>query len=95
VGGADADGPVGTIVRADRRGEGIGTALMAHLRRWAIRAGTRQLWVATGVPAIAFYRSCGWTITETVQRDNGQHSTILTTPTQAEIAPQSITDILN
>jgi GNAT superfamily N-acetyltransferase len=30
---------VGTIVHADRRGHGIGTALMTHLRQWATRAG--------------------------------------------------------
>lgn len=77
---------VGTIVRADRRGEGIGTALMAHLQRWATAAGIRQLWVATGGPATPFYRTCGWTITETLLRDNVQQATILTTSMQAEIA---------
>jgi GNAT superfamily N-acetyltransferase len=75
---------VGTIVRADRRGNGIGTALMAHLQRWATAAGIRQLWVATGGAATPFYRTCGWTITETLHRDDGQHATILTTPPHAQ-----------
>jgi GNAT superfamily N-acetyltransferase len=69
---------VGTIVRADRRGHGIGRVLMSHLRHWASRAGTTQLWVATGGPAIHFYQACGFTVTETLDRDNGEQATILT-----------------
>jgi len=68
---------VGTIVRADRRGEGVGTALMNHLRQWATTAGITQLWVATGRPAIDFYRACGFAITEVLDRNNGEQTTIL------------------
>lgn len=68
---------VGTIVRADRRGERVGTALMNHLRQWATTAGITQLWVATGRPAIDFYRTCGFAITEVLDRDNGEQTTIL------------------
>jgi GNAT superfamily N-acetyltransferase len=34
---------VGTIVRADRRGQGIGSALMAWLTQWATGAGIDRL----------------------------------------------------
>lgn len=39
---------VGTIVRADRRGEGIGQALMARLEAWANAVGIERLWVLGG-----------------------------------------------
>jgi GNAT superfamily N-acetyltransferase len=68
---------VGTVVRADRRGEGVGRALMNHLRQWATTAGITQLWVATGRPAIDFYRACGFAITEVLDRGNGEPTTIL------------------
>jgi GNAT superfamily N-acetyltransferase len=69
---------VGTIVRADRRGQGIGQALMARLELWAAHAGITQAWVATGGPAIEFYRNCGWTIVEFVTVHDGEQATILT-----------------
>ena len=34
---------VGTIVRADRRGQGVGQALMAHLEAWAVAAGIERV----------------------------------------------------
>jgi hypothetical protein len=51
---------------------------MARLHQWAATAGIPQLWVATGGPAISFYRQCGWTVTEVLDRDNGERATILT-----------------
>lgn len=69
---------VGTIVRADRRGQGIGSALMTRLMRWATEAGLSQLWVATGGPAIDFYRRCGFTLSEVVHLSNGDRPALLT-----------------
>jgi GNAT superfamily N-acetyltransferase len=69
---------VGTIVRADRRGQGIGTAQMSGLARQAARLGVDQLWVATGGRAIDFYRRCGFSVTEVVQVASGDQPTVLT-----------------
>ena len=69
---------VGTVVRADRRGQGVGTALMSRLTRWAAEAGIDQLYVATGGRAVDFYRRCGFTVAEVVQLPNGDEPTILT-----------------
>jgi GNAT superfamily N-acetyltransferase len=49
---------MGMIVRTDRRGEGVGRALMAELEAWAAADGVAQVWVATG-QAAGFYRRCG------------------------------------
>jgi len=69
---------VGTIVRADHRGRGVGAALMARLSRWAADAGTDRLWVATGGPAVGFYRRCGFTVAEVALLSNGDRPTVLT-----------------
>jgi GNAT superfamily N-acetyltransferase len=77
---ADRGSPwvVGTIVRGDRRGQGVGRALMSHLIRWGLSAGIDQIWVATGGPAIGFYRACGFEIVEEVRLADGAESTVLT-----------------
>jgi GNAT superfamily N-acetyltransferase len=64
VGLAPFDPPeiVGTIVRPDRRGQGIGQRLLAELARWAAAAGHPRLWVATGGRAVVFYQRCGMEI---------------------------------
>lgn len=62
---------VGMIVRADRRGQGVGTALMSRLTLWAAEAGIHRLWVTAAGRALDFYRRCGFTVTETVQLTNG------------------------
>jgi GNAT superfamily N-acetyltransferase len=72
---------VGMIVRPGHRGHGTGGALMTHLAGWAGRSGYARLWVATGGPAVAFYRRCGWTVHEVFRRDSGEQVTILGTPT--------------
>jgi GNAT superfamily N-acetyltransferase len=51
---------VGTIVQPDRRGQGIGHALMSCLEAWAANIGIDHVWVAAGDPAVAFYQQCGW-----------------------------------
>jgi GNAT superfamily N-acetyltransferase len=73
----DDRGPwvVGTVVRADCRGQGVGTT---RLTRWAIGAGVGQLWVATSGRAIDFYRRCGFVVTEVVRLPGGDQPTILT-----------------
>jgi GNAT superfamily N-acetyltransferase len=68
---------VGTIVRADRRGAGIGAALMARLSLWATDASIDRLWVATGGRAVDFYRACGFAVAEVVRLTNGDRPTIL------------------
>lgn len=68
----------GMIVRSDHRGMGIGRLLMAHLEAWAKIHGYTQVWVATGGPAIGFYRQCGWELSETVARTSGEPATVLT-----------------
>jgi GNAT superfamily N-acetyltransferase len=86
---------VGTIVRADHRGLGIGTALMTHLKRWAIRAGITEAWVATGGPAVDFYLRCGYAVTDVIMNDHGEPTTILTTrltPEEPTRSPPRTTD---
>jgi GNAT superfamily N-acetyltransferase len=50
---------VGTIVRRELRGHGIGQALMVRLESWAATNGFPEAWIATE-QAEAFYRRCGW-----------------------------------
>ena len=69
---------IGMIVRADRRGTGIGGLLVARLEAWAATHGYRQAWVATGGRAVDFYRKCGWEPSETFERASGEVTTVLT-----------------
>ncbi|MGH2584142.1 MAG: GNAT family N-acetyltransferase [Dehalococcoidia bacterium] len=69
---------VGMIVQADRRGQGVGGLLMAHLEAWAGSQGYEQAWVATGGRAVAFYQKCGWELSEVVDRPAGETATVLT-----------------
>jgi GNAT superfamily N-acetyltransferase len=69
---------LGMIVRPDRRGLGIGRLLLTQLETWAGSRGYRQVWVATGDPAIGFYQKCGWTLHETVGRPAGETALVLT-----------------
>src|SRR5262245_22884520 len=39
---------VGVVVRTDRRGQGVGTALIAGVVGWARENGIPHLWVSTG-----------------------------------------------
>lgn len=68
---------MGTIVRVDLRGRGVGRALMAALEDWAAAHGFAQAWVATG-QAAGFYRRCGWQPVETMRLRTGQQMTVLT-----------------
>jgi GNAT superfamily N-acetyltransferase len=49
----------GMIVRGDRRGLGVGSALMRHAESWALQHGVDEMWVGTGT-AERFYQRCGW-----------------------------------
>jgi GNAT superfamily N-acetyltransferase len=69
---------LGMIVRPDRRGLGIGRLLLAHLEAWAEIHGFKQVWVANEGPAISFYRTCGWDLSETVERVSGESVSVLT-----------------
>ncbi|WP_426563477.1 GNAT family N-acetyltransferase [Angustibacter sp. McL0619] len=69
----------GMIVRRDRRGEGIGRALMRHLERWAAERGIAEAWVGTDL-ALEFYQHCGWTLQETFTTSDGQEMSVLHKP---------------
>jgi GNAT superfamily N-acetyltransferase len=69
---------VGTIVCPDRRGEGIGHALLSRLDAWAAGMGIDQMWVATGGRAVRFYQQCGWEWVEDLLTQQGEMATILT-----------------
>ena len=66
----------GMIVRRDRRGHGVGRALMQHLERWAAEQRIAEAWVGTDL-ARGFYQRCGWTLQETFTRSTGQHMDVL------------------
>lgn len=68
---------VGMIVHPDHRGRGIGRALMTRAERYAVATGAAHLWVATGGPAIDFYRRCGWQVAQRLARPGGDVPTIL------------------
>lgn len=68
---------VGMVVRADRRGTGIGRALLDSLDAWAASAGITQVWVVTGPPAVGFYRRCGYQPIKEVDLGGGPE-TVLT-----------------
>jgi GNAT superfamily N-acetyltransferase len=71
---------VGMIVRADRRGEGIGQALLAQLEAWAGQVGIEQLWVCTETEGrtVSFYLRCGYERVEDVTSQTRGLVTILT-----------------
>ncbi len=66
----------GMIVRRDRRGEGVGRALMQHLERWAAEHAIAEAWVGTDL-ALGFYQRCGWTLQETFTTNAGEHMDVL------------------
>jgi GNAT superfamily N-acetyltransferase len=68
---------LGMIVQPAQRGKGIGGRLLAELECGARARGYSHVWVATGGHAIDFYRKCGWTFTETINRPNDEVATIL------------------
>ena len=66
----------GMIVRTDRRGQGVGRALMQHLEQWAADHQILEAWVATDL-ATGFYERCGWTPLETFTTATGQEMNVL------------------
>ncbi len=66
----------GMIVRRDRRGQGVGQALMQHLERWAAEHRIAEAWVGTDL-ALGFYQRCAWTVQETFTRSTGQRVAVL------------------
>jgi GNAT superfamily N-acetyltransferase len=67
----------GMIVRHDCRSVGVGRLLLTRLEAWARLQGYEQVWVATGGPAVAFYRRCGWEMSEVVEKVSGGTAVIL------------------
>jgi predicted N-acetyltransferase YhbS len=68
---------LGMIVRADRRGAGIGRALLDRLHSFAAARGDARVWVATGDPAVGFYQRCGWRLEERLRHDSGSETVVL------------------
>jgi GNAT superfamily N-acetyltransferase len=66
----------GMIVRRDRRGQGVGSALMHCLERWAAEHQISEAWVGTDL-AQRFYERCGWTFTEAFTDSAGQRIAVL------------------
>jgi GNAT superfamily N-acetyltransferase len=54
---------LGMIVHPDRRGAGVGRALLAAAERHAAGLALAEVWVATGDDAAGFYRACGYRVT--------------------------------
>ena len=71
---------LGMIVVPQSRGMGIGGQLLGTLESWASGQGYPQVWVATGGRAVAFYRKCGWELTEIIHRATGESMSMLTKP---------------
>jgi GNAT superfamily N-acetyltransferase len=59
---------LGMIVRPDCQGTGLGRLLLAHLEQWASGHAYPEVWAANEGRAVNFYRRCGWTVQETVER---------------------------
>lgn len=66
----------GMIVRRDRRGAGVGRALMMHLELWAAEQNIAEAWVGTDL-ALGFYQRCEWTLRETFTSCAGQRIAVL------------------
>jgi GNAT superfamily N-acetyltransferase len=50
------------VVRADRRGTGVGAAVLRLAEDTALRRGAAALWANARVGALAFYQRCGWAV---------------------------------
>jgi ribosomal protein S18 acetylase RimI-like enzyme len=66
-------GPVGlvedVVVDAAHRGQGIGEAMLKHLRQWSLRQGLSRLQLLADQDnkrALEFYRKQGWTTTDLI-----------------------------
>ena len=68
---------LGMVVRPDTRGLGIGRLLLQRLVEWAAEHEHDTVWVATGGPAVDFYRSCGWANHERIDRKTQPNVTVL------------------
>lgn len=68
---------LGMIVRPDRRGAGLGRLLLSQVEEWASSHGYSEIWAANEGPAVEFYRSCGWVVQETVDRNARPTVTVL------------------
>ena len=61
---------VGLAVAADHQGQGVGTALIAHLEQWTHQLGVQVIRVLSGSERIAahrFYDKCGYRRLKTEQ----------------------------
>lgn len=73
-GNADAE-IVRMSVATEMRRSGLGRAIVAHLEAWARATGVQRVVLETTsawTEVVAFYLSCGYTITHTEQSDFGE-----------------------
>ena len=66
------------IAQPVSRGPGAGRLHLSGLERSAAGQGCPQVWVATGGPAVGFYRRYGWEHAERLPFTQGDQITILT-----------------
>ena len=69
---------LGMVVWSASRGRGVGRLLLSRLEQYAAGQGFPRVWVATGDPAVGFYRRCGWAEAERLPPAWGNQLTILT-----------------
>ncbi|MGH9171046.1 MAG: GNAT family N-acetyltransferase [Acidimicrobiales bacterium] len=69
---------LGMVVRPAGRRQGVGRLLLDRLAEFAAELGYSQVWVATGGPAVGFYRRCGYEETERLPVSGGDEAVILT-----------------
>ncbi|WP_375425161.1 GNAT family N-acetyltransferase [uncultured Friedmanniella sp.] len=69
---------LGLVVAPGHRRQEVGRLLVSAVHAEAARRAHLRLWVATGGPAVAFYRRCGFVDAETfVLRSTGEPTTVL------------------
>lgn len=76
---------LGMVVASDRRQQGVGRRLFEGLHQAAATLSHDRTWVATGVQAVNFYKSCGSSAVETLElRSTGISTTILVKDTRSQ-----------
>jgi GNAT superfamily N-acetyltransferase len=69
---------MGMVVRPDLRRSGIGRRLLRRIEQRAGELGYQTIWVANDGPAVGFYSACGYRYIESVRRDLGGTTHVLT-----------------
>jgi GNAT superfamily N-acetyltransferase len=69
---------LGLVVRADRRGAGLGRRLLRRTEQHAADLGFQTIWVANEGRAVGFYSACGYRYVEDVRLARGVITCVLT-----------------